>query len=88
MPGLAKSRGYNSLITYYVGVVTMNNKIKSELQTLAHYQQVLREAQQDVEERTLSLHLEPDLHLSLVAYAADCGITREQAIREILHHYL
>ena len=60
----------------------MNNK------TLNHYQQVLREAHEDAKERTISLHLEPDLHLSLVSYAADCGVTREQAIREILQHYL
>ena len=66
----------------------MNSKLKSDMRTLAHYQQVLREAQQDVEERTISLHLEPDIHLSLVSYAADCGVSREQAIREILQHYL
>ena len=60
----------------------MNNK------TLNHYQQVLRQAQQDVEERTIQLLLDPDIHLSLVSYAADCGVSREQAIREILQHYL
>jgi len=57
-------------------------------QTLKHYQQVLRQAQQDVEERTIQLLLDPDIHLSLVSYAADCGVSREQAIREILRHYL
>ena len=56
--------------------------------TLSHYQQVLRQAQQDVEERTIQLLLDPDIHLSLVSYAADCGVSREQAIREILQHYL
>jgi len=60
----------------------MNNK------TLNHYRQVLRQAQQDVEERTIQLLLDPDIHLSLVSYAADCGVSREQAIREILSHYL